>query len=240
MRVIIKLKNVTVIYILIMNEYITGGVSGICQAMVGHPFDTYKVMMQNNKLNINTIKTTNPFRGIKYPMMSSVIVCSLTFGIHNHCKKELKLRDWFSGFIAGTMATPLCYIADYGKIKAQMNMPIKWNYIFKNKGMFSTFLRESIAFSAYFETYNYFKTHKYPILLSGALAGLCNWTLSYPFDVIRTRQVAYDLTLKQAYNMGKLWKGYLPCAMRAIKVNAVGFYVYDSLNDILNKKIENQ
>ena len=39
-----------------MNEYITGGISGICQTMVGHPFDTYKVMMQNNKLTLETFK----------------------------------------------------------------------------------------------------------------------------------------------------------------------------------------
>ena len=221
-----------------MNEYITGGISGICQTMVGHPFDTYKVMMQNNKLNINTFKTINPFRGIKYPMMSSAVVCSLTFGIHNYCKKELRFKDWFSGFIAGTIATPLVFATDYGKIKAQMDMPVIWKKILCNRGMFSTFLRESIAFAAYFETYNYFKTNNYPILLSGAFAGLCNWTLSYPFDVIRTRQVAYNVTFKNAYKQGKLWKGFLPCAIRAIKVNAVGFYVYDGLNDILNKKIE--
>lgn len=221
-----------------MNEYITGGVSGIFQAMVGHPFDTYKVMMQNNKLTVRTFKETNPFRGIKYPMMSSIVVCSLTFGVHNYCKTQLSLRDGVSGFIAGTLATPLVYIADFGKIKAQMGLPVTWKYIFRNKGLFSTFLRESIAFSAYFEAYNFFKSNDYPIMLSGALAGLCNWTLSYPTDVIRTRQVAYNFTFKEAFKIGKLWNGYLPCAVRAIKVNAVGFYVYDSLNDILNKKIE--
>ena len=153
-------------------------------------------------------------------------------------QKRITFKDWFSGFIAGTIATPLVFCTDYGKIKAQMDMPVIWKNMLKNKGVFSTFLRESIAFSAYFETYNYFKTNNYPILLSGAFAGLCNWTLSYPFDVIRTRQVAYNLTFKDAYKQGKLWKGYLPCAMRAIKVNAVGFYVYDGLNDILNKKLK--
>lgn len=221
-----------------MNEYITGGVSGIFQSIVGHPFDTYKVMMQNNKLNMQTIKTTNPFRGIKYPMMSSAVICSLTFGIHNHCKKELRFRDWFSGFIAGTIATPLVFVSDFGKIKSQMNLQVSWKNISGHKGLLSTFLRESIAYSIYFSTYDFFKTHDYPILLSGAIAGLFNWTASYPFDVIRTRQIAYNITFKEAYKQGKLWKGYTPCALRAIKVNAIGFYVYDTLNDIINKKIE--
>lgn len=105
-----------------MNEYITGGVSGIFQTIVGHPFDTYKVMMQNNKLNMQTIKITNPFRGIKYPMVSSAVVCSLTFGIHNYCKKEMHFRDWFSGFIAGTAVTPIVFVSDFGKIKTQMGL----------------------------------------------------------------------------------------------------------------------
>ena len=84
--------------------------------------------------------------------------------------------------------------------------------------MFSTFLRESIAFAAYFETYNYFKTNNYPILLSGAFAGLCNWTLSYPFDVIRTRQVAYNVTFKNAYKQGNFGKGFLPVQLGQLKL----------------------
>ena len=39
-------------------------------------------------------------------------------------------------------------------------------------------------------------------------------------------------------NKENFGKDFLPCAIRAVKVNAVGFYVYDGLNDILNKKIE--
>ena len=31
-----------------MNEYVCGGISGICQTLVGHPFDTYKVIYQTN------------------------------------------------------------------------------------------------------------------------------------------------------------------------------------------------
>lgn len=221
-----------------MNEYITGGVSGIFQSIVGHPFDTYKVMMQNNKLNMKTIKTTNPFRGIKYPMMSSSIVCSISFGIHNYCKKTVKLPDFISGFLAGTVVTPIVFLSDYGKIKSQMKLPIYWKNIANQYGILSTFLRESIAFGIYFHTYDYFKSNDYPIAIAGAFAGLCNWTASYPIDVIRTRQMAYNMTIMQAYKKRQLWKGYLPCAIRAIKVNAVGFYVYDTLNDIINKKIE--
>ena len=33
-----------------MNDYIYGAVSGIFQTIIGHPFDTKKVLMQNNKI----------------------------------------------------------------------------------------------------------------------------------------------------------------------------------------------
>ena len=62
-----------------MTEYISGAVSGVAQTMIGHPFDTYKVMRQNNSFTFNKMLKTNPFVGIRYPMCSSVINCSLTF-----------------------------------------------------------------------------------------------------------------------------------------------------------------
>ena len=70
---------------------------------------------------------------------------------------------------------------------------------------------------------------------AGGLAGLANWTASYPIDVIRSRQIASNCTVKQAYDMGNLWKGFGLCALRAILVNSVGFYVYDGLQTNLSK-----
>lgn len=37
-----------------------------------------------------------------------------------------------------------------------------------------------------------------------------------------------------AFKMGNLWKGYLPCALRAIIVNSYGFYIYQYTHDYLN------
>ena len=42
-----------------------------------------------------------------------------------------------------------------------------------------------LAMGSYFGSYYYFKDEKKcSILLSGGLAGLINWTLTYPLDVI--------------------------------------------------------
>ena len=42
-------------------EYISGAISGVAQTMIGHPFDTYKVMMQNNSFTFNNMLKTNTF-----------------------------------------------------------------------------------------------------------------------------------------------------------------------------------
>ena len=83
--------------------------------------------------------------------------------------------------------------------------------------------REIIAFSSYFAVFENAKQNGIHPFFAGGLAGLANWTASYPIDVIRSRQIASNCTVKQAYDMGNLWKGFSLCALRAILVNSVDF-----------------
>ena len=83
--------------------------------------------------------------------------------------------------------------------------------------------------SAYFGSYDYLKKHEYHSLFSGGIAGLANWTLTYPINVVKSRQMAQNISIKQAIKIGNLWKGYTICATRAVLVNATNFYVYESL-----------
>ena len=87
----------------------------------------------------------------------------------------------------------------------------------------------------YFSTYDFLKEKDYHPMLAGAGAGITNWTISYPVDVIRGRQIAQNITLREAFNMGNLWRGYSLCATRALLVNAGIFYTYDTVYNILNK-----
>ena len=70
-------------------------------------------------------------------------------------------------------------------------------------------------------------------LIAGALAGLANWTMTYPFDIVKSRQIAQDVSIKDAIKMGKLWKGYPVCATRAVIVNAVNFWTYETVKNLL-------
>ena len=81
-------------------------------------------------------------------------------------------------------------------------------------------------FGIYFSTYNYLRNKEINILTSGGIAGLTNWTLTYPIDVIRNRVYAQKINMRDAYSQGNMWKGYSLCASRAVIVNAVGYWVY--------------
>ena len=41
-----------------------------------------------------------------------------------------------------------------------------------------------------------------------ALTGVASWTTTYPIDVIMSRQLCQNITIKQAIKQGNLWKGY--------------------------------
>lgn len=212
-----------------MSDFLCGALSGISQTLIGHPFDTYKILVQNNSKNIFSV---NPFRGIAYPFCSSIINCSLTFGINDTLKKE-NVNPVISGFISGGAIFPIVYTSDNYKINEQLknDKKITLTSLLNNKGKTASFFRESIAFSVYFYSFDKLRENNVNTFISGGISGLLNWTVTYPLDVIRNRQLAQNISFASAYNQGNLWKGYSFCAARSIKVNAVGFYVYEKAKD---------
>lgn len=214
-----------------MSDFLCGALSGVSQTLIGHPFDTYKILVQNNSKNIFSV---NPFRGIAYPFCSSIINCSLTFGINDTLKKH-DVHPIISGFISGAAIVPVVYTSDNYKINEQLrnDKKITLTSLLKNKGKTASFFRESIAFSVYFYSFDKLRENNVNTFISGGISGLLNWTVTYPLDVIRNRQLAQNISFASAYKQGNLWKGYSFCAARSIKVNAVGFYVYEKAKDIL-------
>jgi hypothetical protein len=214
-----------------MNDYIYGAVSGIFQTIIGHPFDTKKVLMQNNK--VLSFNYRNMMAGIKYPIMTSSLICSVNFGSYNTLY-EAGYSIPVAGFLSGVVVTPIVYVTDIGKVKCQVGRRLNWRDIIKNRqrGLTSTFLRESLSFAMYFWSFDYAKnTCGIHPFFAGAIAGLSNWTLTYPIDVIRSRQLADNISLWEALKKGELWRGYGICAIRAVLVNSVGFYVYDFMKE---------
>ncbi len=213
-----------------MNDYIYGAVSGVFQTIIGHPFDTKKVLIQNNKVLFFTYR--NMMAGIKYPIMTSSLICSLNFGSYN-ILHEHGYSIPTAGFLSGIVVAPIVYVTDIGKVKCQVGKILNWKDIIKNKqrGLTSTFLRESLAFSIYFWSFDYAKnTCGIHPFFAGAIAGLSS-EITYPIDVIRSRQLATNISFWNAFKKGKLWQGYGICAIRTILVNSVGFYIYDYMKE---------
>jgi solute carrier family 25 carnitine/acylcarnitine transporter 20/29 len=213
-----------------MNEFLCGAASGVVQTLIGYPLDTYKILMQNNQFSLRRITIINPFLGVRYPMSSSIINCSMTFGINDNLKKNDEFDNLLSGFISGLSISPIVFYFDYLKISRQIQRKSPTIPLRDRKGFVTCALRESIAFSIYFKVYEILNERMgYNSYVSGGIAGLSNWTVTYPIDVVKTRQLINNLSIIESVKIGNLWKGYIPCAIRAITVNSIGFYVYDEL-----------
>ena len=215
-----------------MNSSIAGFFAGCSQVLFGHPLDTIKILIQNN-YKYNSLPLKDYYRGYKFPLVSATILNSLTFPIV--CKTYPHTKNYFlSGYISGACVSPILFLFDIGKIKRQTKQHINVQTFINNKGFFSTYCRESIAMSLYFGSYFNLKK-KFSPLVSGGMAGLINWTLTYPIDVIKNRQISQNCSLREAFKQKKLWKGYTFCAIRSIIVNSAIFSTYEIVHSILEK-----
>lgn len=217
------------------NEIYAGIMSGFSQALIGHPLDTVKVLMQNNT-SIKNISIYNLYKGFQYPLYYKIITKGLCFDINNKIQKyEITKNPFLSGFITGIFLTPISHSLDLYKIRRQTSTKIIKLDFLNIRGICITLSRDSIAYSLYIGSYQKLRDYEFPIAYAGALSGLINWTISYPLDVIRTRLITYPTkTIKECIKMGSLNKGYVPCAIRAILTSSVGFSIYETVLNYLN------
>lgn len=207
-----------------MCDVAAGVASGVAQTIVGHPLDTVKVLIQNgHPWRMKTLPMY--YRGASFPFISSVLFNATVFPVYERTI-SITGSSYLSGMLSGMVVSPIMYTFDVGKIKLQTNQPLTVSDFYRTKGFPVTFGRESISMTIYFSTYYWFRKRYHP-LIAGGLAGLFNWTVTYPLDIIRSRQIAQNISCLEAYGQGTLWRGYIPCAVRAVLVNAACFYVYE-------------
>ena len=205
-----------------VKDVFAGICAGISQVIVGHPLDTIKVHVQN-KYPLPKIRLL--YKGYHYPLIYAITYNSLIFPIISHST----LPKYQSGFLSGIIVTPLAFFFDLCKVKRQTRQSIGIHLLW-HRGFTMAFLRETIAMSAYFSSYYELKTHINP-LYAGGLAGLINWTITYPLDVIRNRQFVQNCKIKEAIKQKKFWGGYSFCALRAILVNTAIFATYEFVKE---------
>lgn len=210
-----------------MNEFFAGCSSGILQSLIGHPIDTAKVLKQTRTpMHKNFMYY---YRGITYPTTFNILCTGITFDIHSRYKKYTG-SHYYGGFLSGFTMAPIIYYFDVGKIHYQLNpkTPISLSQFKKTNGIFATFARESISTAFYMGVYFDMVDNHGP-LVSGGVAGLTSWTVTYPLDVIKTRQMSDQYaSFRNAMRIGNLWNGFLFCAIRAVLCNAGGFWAYNN------------
>ncbi|CAF0833740.1 unnamed protein product [Adineta steineri] len=126
------------------------------------------------------------------------------------------------------------------------------------RGLSMTFARDIPSFAAYFPAWQFFVSTVSPTgqeadlpmymsLIGGGFTGICAWTVSYPFDVIKSRYQAarehvyksvWDCAVKSFRTEG--WqvftRGFLPCTLRAVPTNAFTYPVYAFLKRTFDKQ----
>lgn len=220
-------------------EFYAGSVSGLVQNIIGHPFDTMKIYLQNQQILYtgSTVKSAffQYYKGVLYPTTLSVITNGMTFQINGFLYNSLNINNHYvNGFFTGTITSPIVFAFDVGKIKRQMNQKLSWNSVFTTSGFWMTCCRESLAVSIYLGSYYNMRDKDITPIVSGGTAGFLTWAFTYPIDVIKNRQTSRNITVRQAFCMGKLWRGFSLCATRGVLVNSIGFYVYEITKTVLS------
>lgn len=141
-----------------------------------------------------------------------------------------------AGALAGLVVTPQMWFLDSFAIRRQTDQKAGGLRAFdaasSARGVAATAVRESLALSVYFSVYHELR-ERCGVWVAGGLAGLANWTLTFPLDTVRSRVMADKMTFGKAWTAKGLWKGYSIAATRAVVVNAVSFSVYEQALTIL-------
>jgi solute carrier family 25 carnitine/acylcarnitine transporter 20/29 len=130
------------------------------------------------------------------------------------------------------------------------------------RGLSMTLARDIPSFAAYFPAWKFFVSNfsptgqetdmpMYMSLIGGGFTGVACWTVSYPFDVIKSRYQAsrdhiykgvWDCAVKSLRNEG--WqvftRGFVPCTLRAIPTNAFIYPVYAFLKRNFGTSIDDE
>lgn len=195
---------------------------GCSETLVGYPFVTAKVLVQNGKSWRQP--ALRYYQGVGYPLVSSVAFNMLAFPIHERLFRDLGHMG--AGFVAGLAVSPQIYFMDTFTIRRQTDQGVSMGMFRGSRGFGATVCRETLAMSVYFSVYHRVREGA-GSFVAGGCAGLANWTLTFPLDTIRTRQIAQRCSVLEAYKQGRLWRGFGFAACRSVLVNAVSFSVYE-------------
>lgn len=159
-----------------LHEIINGAIIGGAQVIVGHPFDTMKVIRQNG--TIDTPKTTGiqsiynrygfqsikcMYKGVKYPALTSCGYSAGCFGLYTWGIDVLGWSPFISGGISGVVMGATLTPFEYYKIQKQLGYCRRIGIPYWNRQEWQrwrpsigvTMIREGSASAIYFSIYEW-------------------------------------------------------------------------------------
>uniref|UniRef100_A0A1I8BNR9 Congested-like trachea protein n=1 Tax=Meloidogyne hapla TaxID=6305 RepID=A0A1I8BNR9_MELHA len=236
-------------------NFISGGVGGCCAVIVGHPFDTVKVRLQTMPRPINGQKPLYTgamdcarqtvtkegffalYKGMAAPLVGVSPLFAVFFGgtavgkwlLQKDPNKKLTFSQ---NFTADGPVDVVKKLYKEGGIKS----------IYRGTG--ATLLRDIPASGAYISVYEYLKAKfsgeqgkltPMTTLMAGGFAGIANWSVCIPADVMKSRlQTAPEgkypdgirgvfREIMREEGPRALFRGFAPVMLRAFPANAACF-----------------
>jgi len=220
---------------------IAGFISGITTTTLSYPLDTVKTFHQDRK-NKNAFPKNvfEYYRGIKYPLIQNSFLTSFMFFQYETMKKKhsdnLLLCNVYMGMYDSFISCPI----DKFKISQQQKLfyPLTLqNFVYSYKDIGIVALRKIPATFLYFSTYQKLEQYNLPSFISGGIAGIVNWGITYPIDTIKTRiQNGSCDTIPEAFQKGNLWNGVTTAMFRAFFVCGLHFFSYETCLSVLRNE----
>ncbi|KAG7248735.1 hypothetical protein CRUP_005530, partial [Coryphaenoides rupestris] len=144
------------------------------------------------------------YKGIGSPMMGLTFINAIVFGVHGQAMRMLgrdtPTNQFLAGAAAGAIQSVICCPIELAKTRLQMQgtgEKKREGLRGINRGMVTTFVRETPAFGVYFLAYDVQTRalgcepnapYTIPkLLFAGGMSGIVCWISTYPVDVIKSR-----------------------------------------------------
>lgn len=182
-----------------MNDFIYGGLSGLCEVSVSHPIDLLKTQIQEShsknkisKISIKQIYNTTGIYGLYsgyLPRMCGVFPMRLLFwGSQSKANELIKSSNYKSlvvGSITGSVQTLVDSPIEYMKVKTMTGGNYK--NLCLTRGFIPTLFR-NVGFAGILFTCidKYPYQHKYDSYVKAGIGGFVGSVLTQPFDYVKT------------------------------------------------------
>ncbi|XP_073496456.1 mitochondrial carnitine/acylcarnitine carrier protein-like isoform X2 [Phyllobates terribilis] len=247
-----------------VKHFVSGGVGGVCLTLAGQPMDTVKGLWGLYKGMGAPLAGVTPIMAMTFFGFSLGKKLQ-----QKQPQQILRPHQVFSaGMLAGLCAAIIVVPAERIKclLQAQANSSLKRysgpvdcaRQLFQEQGIRSlyrgavlTLLRDIPATGMYFMSYEWMKDKMTPdrgsardltvarILLAGGMAGICNWVVAIPMDVLKSRfQTAPDSRYRGVLDVIRevlrdegprgLYKGFTAAMLRAFPANAACFLGFEA------------